>query len=573
MLVSNTINPTIIPALSKAVERFVLIYKLNDVTEMIGNQLPSVKYVATQNGRITAGFGVGVGESEVFSEQGYGQIKKQPGTKGGGQEEKTKPARKIDIGEADKKSLMLEPTYMLVNLNFNGEETTKLLGIKVLPLMAKSDENLIDYITYDRYVKGLRHYILKLGRNMTKKLMKYWTNVQRLLSIIPGIDKPRAKQPTGDPRADILLRDTAYSIADRDNSNIFVVINKADLGDDFMKTKAIRKLFKLGWDNMIFVDDVNKVVSFCFKTFRGMCSQIPYQMMYASFGREQREAYESVEDVRRASSSIFKRKTNFQNVFEDLNLHKEEKMYEIYLENKVIYQEMEFLAEDFAKYLRGLNFKKVIPMMKSAYEKGNAKKLLNVASKVRLPELDMMKVKQKMRQRFPEYNKSYDFAKKVLENSIPDAANSKVIDLAAMSVALVAVRDKSMGVMKATTNAVKYIVRKFRKTKAQSDRLKIPKAYATDVALGWAAFGTIFTTGAAVTGLALASPAKLDILAPGAKLIDVLKGGASATDPSIYAGVAMSAAFITGAILVSLILLRTLNDLMKARKEADVDED
>jgi hypothetical protein len=593
MIVSNTISPTIVPAIAKALERFVLIYKLNDITEDLGYALPNVRNVTTQNGVITANFGIN--ESEALNEQpplppmkvpqslvaAYGGGPRPPGTSPGTKtpekpKEKDRPdMRNLSFGESDRKSLMLEPTYMMVEVNVGDTQTTKLLGIKVLPVMAKSDENLVDFLTYDRYVKGLRYMILKWGRSMAKALQNRWFRIKRSITAsLPFVDVAKMPEPKGDPRQDILLRNTVYSSGR--SSNMFVAINKADLGDDFMKTKAIRKLFKLGWDNMIFVDDVNKVVYFCFKTFRGMCSQIPYQMMYATLGREQREAYESVEDVRRASSSIFRRKANFKQVFESLDTGRSNKMHEIYLENKTIYSEIEFLTEDFSKYFNKINYKKLLPMLKSSYEKGNAKKFISAAAKMRLPAMDEIKIQQKMRQKYPEFNKAYQFAYRVLENSLPDSASNKMISLAAMSVALVAIRDKSMGVMKAATNAVKFLVRKFRKTQAQADRLKIPKAYLVDVALGWAAFGTILTAATIVTGIIVGGTlatgkAVIDIPQTVSTGLQILSGGGGSLAAGALSSFAANVALIGAAVVVITLLLKTLSDLMDARKESDID--
>ena len=41
------------------------------------------------------------------------------------------------------------------------------------------------------------------------------------------------------------------------------------------------------------------------KEFKGMCSVIPYTMIYGSLGREMQQAYQELEDVRKSSSPIF----------------------------------------------------------------------------------------------------------------------------------------------------------------------------------------------------------------------------------------------------------------------------
>ena len=48
------------------------------------------------------------------------------------------------------------------------------------------------------------------------------------------------------------------------------------------------------------------------KSFRGVCTAVPYAMMYQYLG--QSKAYESMEDAKKANSSIFKISKSFSKV-------------------------------------------------------------------------------------------------------------------------------------------------------------------------------------------------------------------------------------------------------------------
>jgi len=69
----------------------------------------------------------------------------------------------------------------------------------------------------------------------------------------------------------------------------------------------------MGWASFIIADDVNKMVYFCLKHMKGMCSMIQYSTMYNTLGHM--KVYESLEDVRKSSASLFKVSKSEKKVF------------------------------------------------------------------------------------------------------------------------------------------------------------------------------------------------------------------------------------------------------------------
>jgi len=115
---------------------------------------------------------------------------------------------------------------------------------------------------------------------------------------------------TGDIRKDMFMARTGLK------GQAFVVINKDEDIDAvlFSQPKKIQKLFGLSWGNMIIADDINRVSYFCMKKFKGLCSMIPYAMIYQTLGYAQ--TYNDLEEVRQRSGAVFKRKaTKMKKVF------------------------------------------------------------------------------------------------------------------------------------------------------------------------------------------------------------------------------------------------------------------
>jgi hypothetical protein len=211
-------------------------------------------------------------------------------------EEEKKKAQKASakVVATDARGIQLEPTYITVEVRKGDITRTEFIGVKVIPMRAKSDAKLADMLMTDYHMRTFRALLVAQGRKILKgmfgRLFSRWT---RRLGGIGSV--------TGDPRNDVILAKTGFE------GDTFVAVQRDDLDEDFFSSPAkIKKLFKLGWTNIIVLDDVNRIAYFCMKKFRGTCSQLSYYMMYQNLG--QLKVYETLEDAKRQSSSLFKRR-------------------------------------------------------------------------------------------------------------------------------------------------------------------------------------------------------------------------------------------------------------------------
>ena len=90
------------------------------------------------------------------------------------------------------------------------------------------------------------------------------------------------------------------------SGDTYLILSKQEDIDDYFldNVNRLNRLYKMGWGNFVVADDIARVAYFCMKDFRGLCNAVPYAMMYQYLG--QSKAYESMEDAKKANSSIFK---------------------------------------------------------------------------------------------------------------------------------------------------------------------------------------------------------------------------------------------------------------------------
>jgi hypothetical protein len=195
----------------------------------------------------------------------------------------------------DLKSVSLEPSNIKVS---NKDGTESIIGIKVVPIRVKSDAKLSHLLINDLSLGFIRTSLISVGRNVMRWFYK---------KVLRSRDIDVA---TGDPRKDMFMARTGLK------GNAFIVLNKDEDLDSvlFSQPKKIQKLFGLSWGNMIIADDINRVSYFCMKKFKGLCSMIPYSMIYQQLGQTQ--IYNDLEDVRQKSGAVFKRRpTRMKKVF------------------------------------------------------------------------------------------------------------------------------------------------------------------------------------------------------------------------------------------------------------------
>lgn len=318
MMVSNAISENTLPAISKMLEQYILVYMQDDYMQTVNKGIfgkgpgPSLQYKF--KGSKLIGENISLSEIptpdydyDVSAKDVKDYLKKDilPGTK-----EKAKSAGKeiTQIGQKVKvfgqqaqalkqkyltakdstikvktsdRIISIEPTYMTMETPYG----TKLFGIKVVPYRVLSDSKLSALLMHDIQIKGITAATLPYGRAILGRIWR--------------IAKMKG-HVTGDPKQDIIYRTTGH------RGETFVALEKNhDIDENFLKNTAkIKRLFKLGWGNFVICDDALQTAHFCLRATKGMCQAMSYRMMYKTFGQDQ--IYDDLEDVRKQNSSIFK---------------------------------------------------------------------------------------------------------------------------------------------------------------------------------------------------------------------------------------------------------------------------
>lgn len=327
MLSSDNISPNVIPGVCKVLEKFILLYRLDDILR------DANKAVGWRN----LGSLVQAGQSIVFSKvseseglaEDKGMASPPPEELERRKREREEEARKksdyedslrrshkdeddfrdvakhaagefiknqlrhqpTDVFMPQDNSLSVEPTWVKID---GGRTGLHLLGVKVISFPFKTKGSLPPTLVFsnDQAIQGMEKMIYKYSRKATRAFF----------SLCRGLRVPfiKSRALTGDIEKDILWASTEHG------RNIFTMFSNMDVQDNelFKSAGGVKKMFGLGWTSFIVADDVNKRVSFCMDEFRGLCSTVLYPYMFAGLG--QSRVYDSLEDVRKSASPFFK---------------------------------------------------------------------------------------------------------------------------------------------------------------------------------------------------------------------------------------------------------------------------
>jgi hypothetical protein len=536
MLVSNTVSKNIIPGISKVLENFLIVYGMRNIMEKArGDRATKGMSNYSFKKRLTIKESESYVEDyfyrEVMFEQsaigrvtGRGKGKKYPGTspvadtkmdvrsaepdaydqaekykdmeRGERAREKGKlKARGKDPRDAsvgisfDMKSISLEPTWMKTDIvTKDGIKTSGIVGVKVVPYPVKSDAKLSQLLMYDRQVNNLQGLVIRRGRTVENFFYKAWKILWKVGTLGIGVGPAGGMALTGNPKHDILARRTILKA--KDASDIFVLVNQADLTDEFSSSAGgILNLFRMGWNSIIIADDVNRRVSFCMRELKGMCSMMPYTMLYQTYS--QAKVYEDLEDAKRTASSIFKvRRQKFSKIVgEGIAQNKMEEfgMQNLPLLESELISEIEYIDENVGSFLKSLSPVKIKSIVLNLV-KGNTKGI---------PEVSPDKLLKIASKRSPEFRKSYLLAKKVLANSSPEIKNNKIVELAAIGVASRAVvettKDVSKDIIVSTKEGLKRFIKNYRKNRDGLTKSNVmPVEHYAEATFGWVAvLGTL----------------------------------------------------------------------------------
>jgi hypothetical protein len=336
MLVSQNISSHVLPGICKVLERFVIIYDLDNIAKKFSlgkvtvgaqNASAGIQSLKTLAGMIamrarkesydstlldeTTAVAMTADELDKFlTKQRGNKINALPVDGTAEREDKGSKSSvprmnaSMDVKFPDHDGLSVEPTFVIVNT----QSGTKVIGIKVIPYPVKSTEELGSMLMSDMSLKTFDEFMYK----NTRKIFRFLYGVARTLSDkIPFLGD---KVITGDPEKDILFASTKYK------NNVFCLLNQQDLENDevFKKAGGVSKLFNLGWNSILINDDVNKKTSFCMKQFGGLCSSVPHSYLFASFGKEHLKVYEKMDDIQKVTSPFFKQKIKPSKIFSEM---------------------------------------------------------------------------------------------------------------------------------------------------------------------------------------------------------------------------------------------------------------
>jgi len=329
MLTDENVPQSILPGICKALEKFILIYKLDDLIKISGlsvlstgtkiaHQLASKQReeynILEQFGGTKPGYANAKppGYPEDEDEKEEDDENNDQTFKGG---KSSGPGKAVfdtikglrDMGTVKvelpkEQSLSVEPTYLTVQTSIG----TRLLGVKVIPCPVKTSRyTLAELLTADVSLGFFDSLIYKISR---KAIRAFWSMCRALR--VPFI---RDQVISGDPEKDILWAQSYHK------RNVFCLLNYADFTDSgiFKNQGGIFKLHSLGWNSFIAVDNIGKRALFCMKEFHGLCSSVPYSFIYSSLGKDHVKAYETEEQIKQSASPFFKTKINQKRLFSE----------------------------------------------------------------------------------------------------------------------------------------------------------------------------------------------------------------------------------------------------------------
>ena len=515
LLVSNTVSKNIVPGVCKALENYIMVYRLDALMRNVRQDSGIKGSFSVRNNKIHIKEDVEENISdflfqELLDEAGrsgiYGQS--TPGTKMKNitpdpkknqdrddeyeYNEKLKDAERmarakekgklaaqpqdnareatIRLDAYNTQALTVEPTWMKADIYSSGVKASGIIGVKVVPYSVNSDAELSRLLMYDRQVSKLMALAIKAGRWSKGFLYRTW---MRAWSKVPFVGSSGPGTVTGDPRKDILIKRNFMS--SKTFQDVFVLANQSELSDDFYNSpELMTKLQDMGWGSIIIADDVNRRVAFCMRELSGMCSMIPYTMLYQTFS--QAKVYEDLEDAKRSASSIFK--------------VRRERMSRIVGEHAAYNRIEEFSA------MKLFEHKDAGDILTEAIVNTNPndvkRTLLAIASgkKTNIPNISTEKLISKATKQQPEFRKGYMLAKKVLANSAPDVSE-KMIELGAISIAIRTTVVKTEDFMNEIKLGVRQVIGAFRKLRGKSnpDKVGLPKTHFSDAVFGWITIG------------------------------------------------------------------------------------
>jgi len=330
----------------------------------------------------------------------------------------------VSIGRMDSDTISTSPTWNTVR---DPQGNTAAIGVKVIPFVIDNEQSLVKLLTIDRYRNKLSKNVHVQARKILKFMHRLanatWKRTIGLMFSWTGfVDKDLVKGTISKNwKNDIILQNTAFK------NNMFILLNKMDLDDDFVKSASgVKKLFKLGWTSFVIADDINKVVTFCMKDYRGMCSMVNYGFLYAD-GRATSQVYQDIEDVRKSAGPLFRMKRRKKSMITDSLAQQKLDQYsqDILISESLL---NESVVPDLLSKLKKSpkNMASDLKAITSAFKRKDYKKAGMIAKKFNPgnKKTDVNKVIDKALASDKNFKKNYDLAFRVFKNSLPKLDNA-----------------------------------------------------------------------------------------------------------------------------------------------------
>jgi len=355
MLTSKSITPHVVPGICKTLEKFLLIYRLDDILSSLGVVSATIgagvfglstllkstggKYkiyehqdlIYEQNqkwsGAVTpSGQKVDTNGNLMFNNDGsptidpkYKSADPYAGAKSAidlknsiDQSDKEKIRSKKDalqdlqnqvgvqnINFPQSNTLNIEPTWASITTKTGA---SMIIGIKVIVFPIDSDQNIVYMMSQDLLLKGFERVVKQYSRKVARSIFS-------LTKHIPFIGT--GEVITDSPEKAVLWGKTEHG------RNIFMCLNYSDINNSEMILTAtsVVKLFKMGWSSFVVSDDINKRAIFCIREFKGICSTYPYQYLFTSISKDANKVYNDVDDIRKSASPFFRAQLPMKKVF------------------------------------------------------------------------------------------------------------------------------------------------------------------------------------------------------------------------------------------------------------------
>jgi len=295
VLTSPNVSKNILLAICRTLEHYLLLYQTDEILSRLAEK--GDRIVLKHNRLVN-----------VTNEQ-YIPIKEKKNELGTNitiniAEPKKEVKKEIKLDLPMREAMTLEPTYMTID---HPELGKQILAIKALPFRVKSEEDMIQLLQKDYN----SIFVIRLLKRMERFAIR---TAWKFLKVIIPFSIIRNRAVRGDVRKDIIWGMSGHSAFGKD---VFILIDQASLQQE-VDTDAthVKRLFNMYWPSFVVVDEVNKTATYCMEGFNGLCSTIHYPYLLASIGTSQKQVYEDLEEVRKASSQFFRISTNKNKVLE-----------------------------------------------------------------------------------------------------------------------------------------------------------------------------------------------------------------------------------------------------------------